>query len=95
MIKQTQYLGPYCYLIFNYLRGWANLDPDEMAFSKRFISNKLRKNNYSEIEVIYKDFLLPNTPIFLVKIVIAISDLLEKVFPVNRITQSIFISASK
>ena len=87
--------NPYCYLIFNYLRGWANLDPDEMAFSKRFISDKLRKNNYSEIEVIYKDFLLPNTPIFLVKSVIAISDLLEKIFPVNRITQSIFISASK
>lgn len=87
--------NPYCFVIFNYAREWANLEPDEMAFSKSFISEKLKKSNYSKIDVSYKDFLLPNTPDFLVKPVVSIGDIIEKIFPFNRVTQSIFICATK
>lgn len=89
--------NPYCFLIFKFakFRKWAKLEPDEMAFSKKFITEKLAKAHYRDIEVSYKDYLLPNTPSFLVKSVIWIGDMLEKVFPFNRITQSIFICATK
>jgi 2-polyprenyl-3-methyl-5-hydroxy-6-metoxy-1,4-benzoquinol methylase len=87
--------NPYCFVIFNYARKWANLEPDEMAFSKSFISNKLKNAKYTKIDVSYKDFLLPNTPNFLVKTVIWIGGILEKIFPFNRVTQSIFICATK
>ena len=87
--------NPYCFLIFKIFRKWANLDPDEMAFSKTFIKNFLEKENYSKVKVSFKDFLLPNTPLVLVKTVILFSDFFEQVFPINLITQSIFITASK
>ncbi len=87
--------NPYCFVIFNYARKWANLEPDEMAFSRVFITEKLQKAHYQQIEVSYKDYLLPNTPSFLVKPVIGIGDILEKIFPINRVTQSIFICATK
>lgn len=89
--------NPYCYLIFKFekFRKLAKLEPDEMAFSRNFIKEKLLKANYHDIKVSYKDYLLPNTPSFLVKPVIWIGDILEKIFPFNRVTQSIFICAKK
>jgi len=87
--------NPYCFLIFKYFRDWANLDPGEMAFSKNHIKNILLKSNFSNINVSYKDFLLPNTPYILVKPIIILSDILEKIYPINLITQSIFIIADK
>lgn len=89
--------NPYCYLIFKFqkFRTLAKLEPDEMAFSRSFIKEKLKKAHYQQIKISYKDFLLPNTPSFLVKPLIFIGDILEKVFPFNRVTQSIFISANK
>jgi len=87
--------NPYCFLIFNYLRNWANLDPEEKAFSRNYIKKRLLKTNYNKIRIYYKDFLLPNTPFMIVPLVIFLSNILEKIFPVNRITQSIFIIAGK
>ena len=74
------------------LRKWARLEPDEMAFSKGFITGKLRKAGFENIQVKYKDFLLPGVPRALVKPSIVIGDLLEKT-PLKFISQSILICA--
>ena len=89
--------NPYCYLIFKFdtFRKLAKLEPDEMAFSRNFIKQKLQKAKYQQVKVSYKDFLLPNTPSFLVKPIIWVGDIIEKIFPLNRVTQSIFICAKK
>lgn len=89
--------NPYVYLIFSYpyLRQKARLEPDEMAFSKRHITEKLAKANYKNIKVEYKDFLLPGVPEVMISPSILVGDLLEKIPLVNKIAQSIFIQATK
>lgn len=89
--------NPYCAVIFNIptCRKWANLEPDEMAFSKQFISQKLRESGFNNIKVDYKDFLLPGVPEFMIKPSIIIGNILEKLPIVNKISQSIFIVAEK
>lgn len=90
--------NPYCFLIFGtipYFRLKANLEPAEMAFSKRYISKLLEKTHYKDIKVTYKDFLLPNTPDKLIQPVIVIGNLVEKVPVLKLISQSLFISATK
>lgn len=89
--------NPYVYFIFSYpfLRKLTHLEPDEMAFSKKFISDKLTKTGYKNINVDYKDFLLPGIPEFLISPSIAIGSVLEKLPVVNKVSQSIFISAEK
>lgn len=90
-------INPYCYLIFSfpYFRKKANLEPDEMAFTKTFIMEKLEKAGYSSSHVTYKDFLLPVIPDALIKPVIAIGDVVEKIPLLNKVTQSIFIVGEK
>lgn len=90
-------INPYCYLIFSYpyFRKKANLEPDEMAFTRNFIIDKLKKAGYKESKVTYKDFLLPVIPDLLIKPVIAVGDVVEKIPPLNRMTQSIFIVGTK
>jgi SAM-dependent methyltransferase len=87
--------NPYCALIFKvpFLRKKANLEPDEMAFSKPFINNKLSKLGFKNIDVSYKDFLLPGLPLLLVKPVVAVGSIVEKIPVLNMLTQSIFIEA--
>lgn len=89
--------NPYVYLIFSYapLRKATHLEPDEMAFSKRLVSEKLAKAGYSNIKVEYKDFLLPGIPDFLISPSVVVGDVLEKIPVVKNVSQSIFISASK
>ncbi len=60
-------VNPYCFLIFRfpYFRRLAKLEPSEMAFTKGYISRELEMAGYRDIEVEYRDFLLPNTPDFL------------------------------
>ncbi len=90
--------NPYCYLIFSTLpifRKMAKLEPSEKAFSKKFISKKLKSIQFIEIEVEYKDFLLPIIPKFLIKFVVKIGNILEKIPIIKLTTQSIFISATK
>jgi SAM-dependent methyltransferase len=89
--------NPYVHLIFSYipLRKMAHLEPDEMAFSKSFVTEKLENAGYTSIHVEYKDFLLPGIPEFLVQPSIVIGDVLEKIPLVKNVSQSIFISAKK
>lgn len=89
--------NPYVYLIFSYptLREKAHLEPDEMAFSKTFALEKLKKAGYKNIEVEYKDFLLPGVPDFLITPSVVIGDVLEKIPGLKNVAQSIFITAGK
>lgn len=88
--------NPYCAAIFKigFLRKKAKLEPDEMAFSKSFITEKLMKLGYKDIKVTYKDFLLPGVPMFMVKPIIAIGNVVEKIPVANMMAQSIFIEAT-
>jgi 2-polyprenyl-3-methyl-5-hydroxy-6-metoxy-1,4-benzoquinol methylase len=89
--------NPYIALIFQvpFLRTWASLEPDEMAFSPSFIRKKLVTQKYRDIKIEFKDFLLPNTPESLIKPVIAVGDVVEKIPLVKAVSQSIFISATR
>lgn len=87
--------NPYCAIIFNWTRTWANLEPDEMAFSRRYITRMLKNLGYTNVSVTYRDFLIPGVPDWLIKPLIAIGDRLERVWPLNRLSQSLFIVAEK
>lgn len=94
---EPNYHNPYVYLIFTnpHLRKLANLEPDEMAFSRSFINKKLHKAGYTNIRVDYKDFLLPGIPDMLIKPSITAGNILEKVPLAKNMSQSIFIRAEK
>ncbi len=87
--------NPYCALIFKipYLRVKAHLEPDEMAFSKSFISRELRDVGFSNIEVTYKDFLLPGVPDFAIRPLIHLGNVAERIPGIKIMSQSIFIVA--
>ncbi|MEO7523339.1 MAG: methyltransferase domain-containing protein [Ferruginibacter sp.] len=88
--------NPYVATIFKNktLRRWANLEPDEMAFSADFIKKKLASKQFSNIKIEYKDFLLPGIPRIMVSPSIKIGNVLEKTL-VKFISQSILIIATK
>lgn len=88
-------LNPYCFLFFQipFLRKLARLEPDEMAFTRRYISSQLTATGYSDIQIEYRDFLIPGLPFILANPVCVISSLIEKM-PIGRqLSQSLFISA--
>jgi 2-polyprenyl-3-methyl-5-hydroxy-6-metoxy-1,4-benzoquinol methylase len=88
--------NPYVASIFKNktLRKWAKLEPDEMAFSKTFIHQKLVSAKFEDIKIEYKDFLLPGVPLFMITPSIVIGNFLEKT-PFKFVSQSILISAKK
>lgn len=89
--------NPYIYLIFSYsaFRKLARLEPDEMAFSKHFITNKLSKSGFKNITVDYTDFLVPGVPSFLIRPSIWVGNILEQIPLFKHVSQSLFIRASK
>ena len=90
--------NPYCTLIFNTTKGmrkWAKLEPDEMALRKGKIAKQIENAGFSNVSVAYKDFLLPNTPAWLIKPVIATGNILEKISFLRWLSQSLFIVGTK
>ena len=89
--------NPYVYLIFTFpkFRKWAKLDPEEMAFSPRFIKAQLLEARFSDIVVEFKDFLLPGIPDILIEPSMVIGEYLESWMVTKIFSQSIFISASR
>lgn len=89
--------NPYVAAIFSipFLRKLAKLEPAEMAFTRPFMKAKLKKAGFQNINISYRDFLLPGIPNFLIKPSIIIGDFVEKIPPLNRVTQSLFIVAEK
>lgn len=88
--------NPFAFCLFTlaFMRKWALLDPDEMAFSKRWIGKRLTQNGFNQIDIQYRDFLVPNTPNALINMVVSTSNFLEKVPGIKRWSQSIFIDAT-
>jgi len=64
-----------------------------MAFSRSFISEKLQAAGFKNIEVTFKDFLLPGVPNWMISPLIVAGNILEKT-PIKYISQSILIKAS-
>jgi 2-polyprenyl-3-methyl-5-hydroxy-6-metoxy-1,4-benzoquinol methylase len=94
---EPNFYNPYCLLIFNIglFRKLARLEPDEMTFTKKAITRKLEEAFFSDIEVEYRDFLVPGTPDFLIEPVVSIGGVIEKIPVLNMTAQSIYISARK
>lgn len=89
--------NPYVYLIFSipFLRRRAKLEPAEMAFTPAFIRRRLQHAGYVNIRVATRDFLLPNTPAALIRPVVAVGDVFDRIPLLNRAAQSLFFTAEK
>ena len=87
---------PYVGAIFRfpYFRRLARLEPDEMAFSKRYVGELLATAGYDEIRVQYRDFLLPGLPEVLIAPSIMAGAVAERIPLLRMLSQSIFISAT-
>lgn len=94
---EPNFYNPYCLIIFKikFFRKLAKLEPGETTFTKRAITKKLKKALFSDIEVEYRDFLVPGTPDFLIKPVVMVGDMIERIPALNMLAQSIYISARK
>jgi len=94
---EPNYFNPYCLLIFNVsiFRKLARLEPTEMTFTRRFIRRKLEEAGFCEIEIEFKDFLLPSVPDVLIQPLVSIGALVERIPVLKALAQSIFISAMK
>ena len=88
--------NPYVFLIFKVaaLRRIARLEPEEMAFTPRFIHRKLTAAGFCQVRAVTRDFLLPNTPASWISSLVKIGDFLEKVPVVRGCAQSIFLTAT-
>jgi 2-polyprenyl-3-methyl-5-hydroxy-6-metoxy-1,4-benzoquinol methylase len=88
--------NPYVYFIFSYplLRKAASLEPEEMAFSKRFAIQKLQNAGFENIKVEYKDFLLPGVPDFMIEPMVFVGNFLEKT-QLKVLSQSLGICCAK
>ena len=95
IFMEPNLFNPYIYLIFSYplLRKAASLEPDEMAFSKRFAIQKLRQAGFENIKVEYKDFLLPGVPVFFINPLIKLTYIFEKNHFTRVFSQSLGIVA--
>jgi len=97
IFMEPNYYNPYIHLIFSYplLRRYVHLEPDEMAFPKNFVVDRLKRAGFTDVQVDYRDFLLPGIPDFLIRPSIAIGNVLEKTPLLRNVSQSIFIRAVK
>lgn len=89
--------NPYVFAAFSFspLRKLAKLEPDEMAFTPRWIEGHLRGAGFREIEISFRDFLVPNLPFALVPLVTGAGAVAERLPVVKRLAQSLFITATR
>ena len=87
--------NPYVCLIFSRprLRTLARLEPDEMAFSKRHAIKCLHEAGFSDVEVEYRDFLVPGVPDWLIQPLVSAGRIAERTPGLRHLAQSLFISA--
>lgn len=88
--------NPYVFAIFSFgpLRKLTKLEPDEMAFTPRWIRDHLAAAGFTGIEVSFRDFLVPVVPLPLVPAIAQVGALVEQIPIVKRLAQSLFITAS-
>lgn len=89
--------NPYIAAIFTIkaLRHIAKLEPGEMAFTPTEITVQLERARFVDVDVAYRDFLVPVVPSALTGAVVRLGDVLERVPGVRRLTQSLLIVARK
>jgi cyclopropane fatty-acyl-phospholipid synthase-like methyltransferase len=89
--------NPYVYAIFSFkpLRKLAKLEPDEMAFTPRWIEKHLFAAGFRDVRAEFRDFLVPVVPYRLVPMVMKPGDVAERLPGVNRLAQSLFITATR
>ena len=89
--------NPYVYLTFTRprLRAWARLDPDEMAFSRAWVRAHLARAGFGEVNVEYRDFLLPGVPRWAVRPLIGLGWAAERTPGARQLAQSLLISARR
>lgn len=88
--------NPLAYFMFGTRLGrkMFRLDPDEMAFTRSWIRVRLERTGFQVCQLVCRDFLLPNTPTWLIRPVIWLGALLERT-PLSLLAQSIFLVAAK
>ena len=88
--------NPYVFAIFSVppLRRLAKLEPDEMAFTPRWIIGHLQRAGFTDVKVSFRDFLVPNLPMALVPAVTRAGAIAEKLPLIDRLAQSLFIEAT-
>jgi SAM-dependent methyltransferase len=86
--------NPYVYLIFKVpiLRKKCALEPDEMAFTSTFISQRLASAGFVHARALPRDFVLPNLPYSFAKAILRLNPLLERIPLLRWWAQSLFIS---
>jgi SAM-dependent methyltransferase len=77
------------------VREYASVEEDECALFRKTTVRKLRNAGFETVLVAYKDFLLPNIPLVLVKPLIALGNILETIPLAQNMSQSLFIHARK
>ncbi len=94
---EPNYLNPFIYLIFTFpwLRRRAQLEPGEMAFSPREIRRRLDSLGMARTTVQTRDFLLPNTPDWLIGTAVSLGHGLERLPGLRAWAQSLFLVATK
>lgn len=97
MFMEPNLHNPYVALIFKRprLRRFARLEPDEMAFSRRYAMEQLRAAGFSSVKVEYRDFLLPGIPPWLIRPSVSIGNFAEVTPGLKHMSQSLFISAQR
>lgn len=94
---EPNFWNPYCLAIFNVplFRKLARLEPGEMSIKKGFMLAKLSKAGFKAPVIVYRDFLVPGIPGWMIKPVLAVGALLERIPVLDMLAQSLFISAAK
>jgi SAM-dependent methyltransferase len=89
--------NPYVFALFSFepLRKLGKLEPDEMAFGPGWVFDHLRRAGFTDIDVSFRDFLVPNLPFALVPAAVSVGAVLEKVPVARRLAQSLFITARR
>ena len=64
-----------------------------MAFSRHFAIERLRQAGFREIEVEYRDFLIPGVPDWAIQPLIRFGAVAERTPGLKHLAQSLFISA--
>jgi SAM-dependent methyltransferase len=92
---EPNFLNPFCAFIFGTRLGrrFANLEPNEMAFTPGELSRALPNAGWQGVTVATRDFLLPGLPKALVRPSLAVEPLLEATALTRWLAQSHFITA--
>ena len=96
VFSEPNLLNPQVLLMFKcrWLRPWLGMSPDEMAFTRRFIENALRRQGFRDIRVQPFDFLHPAIPARLITVIAPMAKAAERIPGVCAVAGSLLIEAA-